>query len=112
MPAVIRRKRLAGYAITASQATAYTAPTQPFNGEATATFRIAIANNSAAGRTVSVWVGVSGSLAQLYDDLVVAIDTTFIPDLDIDLMSGEIIQAQADDVGCTLHIFGVERTVN
>lgn len=113
MPAVERPKRLASYAITVSQATAYTAPVaaRAHNEEATAKFRLMLSNGSGAARTVSIWIGPSGTLTLVLDSYSIAANAApFIPDIDFALGGGELVQAQASGTGCVLHLFGTERT--
>lgn len=113
MPVVERLKRLASYAITVSQATAYTAPVaaRAYNEEATAKFRMALANGSGAARTVSIWIGPSGTLTLLVETYAIAANAApFIPDIDFALGGGEIVQAISSGTGCVLYLFGVERT--
>lgn len=108
-----RLKRLASYAITVSQATAYTSPVaaRAHNEEATAKLRMMLANGSGAVRTVSIWIGPTGSLTLVLDSYSIAANAApYIPDIDLLLGGGELVQAQASATGCVLHLFGTERT--
>lgn len=110
---VERLKRLASYAITTGQATAYTAPVaaRSYNEEATAKFRLMLANGSGAARTVSIWIGPSGTLTLVMDTYAIAANVApVILDIDFLLGGGEIVQAIASGTGCVLYLFGVERT--